>query len=226
MKEIAIAATRRNESGKGSARRTRMAGEIPGIVYGPETDPISVAVNQHDFSAAMKKADAATILNLTFDGQERKVIVRDMQRDPLTSRVIHLDFHAISMDKPINVSIPIKFVGTPVGVKTDGGIMQATMRELDIYCLPINIPDDFEIDVSELGIGESIHVSELEIPNVEIASEARRTVVTIAAPTVIKAATTDEEEGEEAEEGVEGAEGEEAAAEGAEEGGDEAKKAE
>ena len=217
MKEIAIAATARTDTGKGSARRTRREGNIPAVVYGPEIEPMVLAVPEREFRAAMKAAHTSSILNLNVDGKENRVILRELQRDPVTNKVVHLDFHAISMTKPINISLPINFVGTPIGVKTDGGIMQATMRELEISCLPTNIPDEFEIDVSELGIGDSLHVSDLNIPDVDILTPERRTVVVISAPTVIKSEVTEGEE--EGEEGVEGAEGEAAegeAVEGAE----------
>ncbi|MCP4684096.1 MAG: 50S ribosomal protein L25/general stress protein Ctc [bacterium] len=214
MKEIAIAATARPETGKGSARRTRREGNIPAVVYGPEIEPMVLAVPEREFRAAMKAADSSSILNLNVDGKENRVILRELQRDPVTNKVVHMDFHAISMTKPINISLPIKFIGTPIGVKTDGGIMQATMRELEISCLPANIPDDFEVDVAELGIGDSIHVRDLEIPDVEILTPERRTVVVISAPTVIKSEDTEGEE--EGEEGVEGVEGEGVEGEGAE----------
>jgi len=206
MKEIAIAATARTDTGKGSARRTRREGNIPAVVYGPEIEPMVLAVPEREFRAAMKAAHTSSILNLNVDGKENRVILRELQRDPVTNKVVHLDFHAISMTKPINISLPINFVGIPIGVKTDGGIMQATMRELEISCLPTNIPDEFEIDVSELGIGDSLHVSDLNIPDVDILTPERRTVVVISAPTVIKSEVTEGEE--EGEEGVEGAEGE------------------
>ena len=214
MKEISLTADLRTESGKGSARRTRRDGKIPGIIYGPEVDPLSIAVDEKVFRNAMKLSTTSSIFNLDVDGKENKVVVRDLQRDPITSKVIHIDFHAISMNKPINISIPVKFIGIPRGVKTDGGIMTVPMRELEISCLPVNIPDALEIDVSELGIGDSIHVSDLSIENVEIVAEARRTIVVISSPTVIKAETT-AAEGEEGEEGV-AAEGEVAEGEAAE----------
>ena len=209
MREIPISIERRHDVGKGFARRTRMAGRIPCVVYGPEIDPISVAVEERAFRASMKTATSSSILNLNLDGKETKAVVRDMQRDPVTNRVIHVDFHAISMNRPINVSIPIHFTGSPIGVKVDGGIMQTTMRELEISCLPVNIPDQVEIDVSELSIGDSIHVGDLELENVNILAELRRTIVVISAPTIIKAETTAEDE-----EALEGEEGE--AVEGAE----------
>lgn len=214
MREIPISIERRQEVGKGFARRARMAGQIPAVVYGPEVDPIPVAVEERAFRASMKTATSSSILNLTLDGKETKAVVRDLQRDPITNRVLHIDFHAISMNRPINVAVPIQFTGEPIGVKVDGGIMQTTMRELEISCLPTNIPDELIIDVSELGIGDSIHVKDVELENVEILAELRRTIVVISAPTVIKADAVEGEEleGEELEgeegEAVEGAEGE------------------
>lgn len=217
MKEIAIAAMARAGVGKGPARQARRDGNIPAVVYGPEIEPMSVSVPEREFRAAMKAAHSSSILTLTVDGKENRVILRELQRDPVSNKVVHLDFHAISMSKPIYVSLPIKFIGVPRGVKTDGGIMQATMREMEISCLPSDIPDQFEIDVTDLGIGDSLHVEDLSIPNVEILTPKNRTVVVISAPTVIKSEASETEEGElaeaEAAEGVAAetpAEGEEA----------------
>jgi large subunit ribosomal protein L25 len=216
MREIPLAATLRTGTGKGVARQARMAGKIPGVVYGPETTPTPVSVDEHAFRMAMKSATRSSILNLQVDGKESKVLVREIQRHPVTSKVTHIDFHAISMTKPIHVSIPINFVGTPVGVKVDGGIMQATMREIEISCLPVDIPEHFEVDVSELGIGDAIHVGTLQIPKATILGSSDRTVVVISAPTIIKAAVAEvPAEGEAA---VVPAEGEGAATEEAEKG--------
>ena len=216
MREIPITVQRRQDIGKGVARQIRMAGRIPGVVYGPETDPIPVSVEEREFRTAMRHASSGSILNLSLDGKETKAVLREMQRDPVTSRVLHIDFHAISMNKPIHVAIPIHFVGTPVGVKVDGGIMQATMREIEISCLPINIPEHLEVNVSELRIGDSIHVGNVSIPNATILADAQRTIVVISAPTVIKAEATAVEAEAALAEGAEGvaAEGAEAAAEG------------
>jgi large subunit ribosomal protein L25 len=146
--------------------------------------------------------------------KESKALVRDLQRDPITNRVLHIDFHAIAMDRPINVWIPIHLKGTPMGVKVEGGIMQTTMRELEISCLPANIPDSIDLDVSELGIGDSIHVGDLKLENVDVLAAARQTIVVISAPTIIKAEAAAAEgvvaEGEAAV-AAEGAEGAEAA---------------
>jgi large subunit ribosomal protein L25 len=216
MREIPITVQRRHQIGKGVARQTRLAGRIPGVVYGPETEPIPVSVEEREFRTAMRNASSGSILNLNMDGKETKAVLREMQRDPVTSRVLHIDFHAISMNKPIHVAIPIHFEGTPVGVKVDGGIMQATMREIEISCLPINIPEHLEVNVSELRIGDSVHVGNISIPNATILADAQRTIVVISAPTVIKADATAVEAEAAAAEGAEGvaAEGAEAAAEG------------
>jgi large subunit ribosomal protein L25 len=215
MKEIAIPANRRQGLGKGPARQARFEGIIPAVVYGPEITPMSIAVREQDFRAALKAAGGeSTIYTLMLDGQANKVIIREIQRDPVTSKIIHLDFHAISMNKPIDIRIPLHFVGTSKGVKSEGGIMQVLIRDLEISCLPVNIPEHVEVDVTELGIGDSIHVRDLNIPNVEILADASSTVVVISAPTIIKveAPTAAETAAAEAEaaaaaEGAEGAEG-------------------
>jgi len=207
MKEIAIGAKARLHSGRGSARRTRQNGYIPGVVYGPEIDTFGVEIKEREFHSAMKSAEGSSIINLDVEGKESKAILREIQRDPITSQIIHLDFHTVSMNKPIHVAVPIHFVGTPVGVKTDGGIMQITMRELNISCLPADIPEHIDIDVTELHIGESVHVNDIPVPKVRILSELQRTVVVIAAPTVVKAdaeVTEEEIEAEAAEAAAEG----------------------
>jgi large subunit ribosomal protein L25 len=213
MREVAITAVRRETGGKGPARRQRMGGNVPAIVYGPGIEPFPISLVEKDLRAAMKSSvGAGTIYNLNVEGKENKVILREMQRDPVTCRIIHLDFHAISMTKPLKVSIPIHFIGTPMGVKTEGGIMQMTMRELEISCLPTAIPEFVEVDVTNLGIGDSIHVRDLKLENITVVSPGERTLVVIAAPTIIKEAVPVAAEGE----AVAAAEGEAAAAEGAE----------
>jgi large subunit ribosomal protein L25 len=187
MKEISLTATPRPTVGKGSARRTRRQGSIPAVVYGPELDPLPIAVEERAWHAVMKATGGSSaIIDLEVDGLSKKVIVREIQRHPVTSKITHLDFHAVSMTKPLHLEIPIHFVGTARGVKTDGGIMQTTMRELEISCLPTDIPEYVEVDVTDLGIGDSIHVRDLTVPNAQILSDPQSTVVVISAPTVMK----------------------------------------
>lgn len=215
MKEVSIAVSPRESTGKGSARQSRIEGFIPAVVYGPQTKPEPIKVNNLAFNAAWRAAGGGSVIfNLEQDGKKKKVLIRELQRDPITNAIIHVDFHAISMTKPIHLSIPIHLIGTPVGVKTDGGIMQTILRELEISCLPTDIPEHLEIDVENLHIGDSVHVRDIQLEKAKILEEPDRTIVVVSAPTVLK--TTDEEAAEAAAE-AEAAEGEEGeAAEGAE----------
>jgi large subunit ribosomal protein L25 len=195
MKDVTLAATVRTETGKGASRQSRMSGNIPAVVYGPDIKPSQIEVSEKELRTAVKEAHSTSaIFNLEIDGKKSKVIIRDMQRDPVTSTVTHIDFQALSMNKPIHMTVPINITGTAEGVKTEGGILQTTLRELEITCLPKDIPDEIEVEVTELGIGESIHVRDLEVPNVKILTEERRTVVVVAAPTVVKEPEPEEEE--------------------------------
>ncbi len=214
MKEVSISASRRELLGKGPARQSRMAGNIPAVVYGPELEPIPVAIEERSFRTAMKESGSlSSIISLDVDGKMNKVVLREIQRDPITSRILHMDFHAISMTKPLNISIPIHLEGIPCGVKTDGGIMQITMRDLEISCLPSDIPEALVLDVSDLGIGDSIHVSDVSLDKVQILAPEQRTIVVIAAPTVVKVDEPTEDELEEgAEEGAEATPAEDEAA--------------
>ncbi len=210
MKEIPLTATVRTSEKKGAARRVRATGRIPAIVYGPGMEPQTVSVEEREFLRAHREATSSTLFKLSLDGaDEKKVLIREMQRDPVTSHVVHVDFHAISMTKPLSLSIPIRCEGTAKGVIDDGGIQQQTMRELYISCLPTAIPDEVVVDVSELNIGDAIHVEDLDIPGATIIDDLQRTIVVISMPTIVKSVAEEEEaelEGEEAE-AAEGAEG-------------------
>ncbi|RKX23101.1 MAG: 50S ribosomal protein L25 [Candidatus Zixiibacteriota bacterium] len=211
MKEILIAAEKRDKTGKGANRQTRKDGNIPGVVYGPKQEPIPIYIDEPTLHQAFKSAAGSTALyDLEIENKKNKVIVREMQRDPVTSKIIHIDFYAVSMTKPINLAIPIHFEGIPVGVTVDGGIMQTNMRELEISCLPDQIPEFCELNVTELSIGDSIHVEDINIEGIDILSDANKTVVVISAPTIVKVDEPTAEEGEELAEGevAEGAEGE------------------
>lgn len=195
MKDVTLAVSIRTETGKGASRQSRIAGNIPAVVYGPDIKPYQIEVSEKALRAAVKEAHSTSaIFNLDVNGKKKRVIIRDMQRDPVTSTVTHIDFHAISENKALHLTVPISITGTAKGVKTEGGILQTTLRDLEISCLPKDIPDEIVVDVSELGIGESIHVKDLEVPNVKILTEERRTVVVVAAPTIVKEPVVEEEE--------------------------------
>lgn len=191
MKEISLTANPREGSGKGNSRRNRQEGVIPAVIYGPELkEPLNVTVAERDFRAAMRAASGtSSLFSVTVNGTNRKAILREVQRHKVTSRVLHVDFHAVSMTKPLHIKVAIHFVGTPVGVKTDGGIMQTTRREIEVSCLPTKIPEYVEVDVSNLKIGDSIHVRDVQIPDATILEDAATTLVVVTAPTIIKVET-------------------------------------
>ncbi len=194
MREVVLPATARTTTGKSDLRQIREKGLIPAVVYGPERKPLPVEINEREFRAAVKEASGtSSLFDLKVDGKVNKVLIREIQRDPITSRVLHVDFHAVSMNKPIHVSVPIHIVGIPVGVKTDGGILQHTLRELEIACLPADIPERIELDVTNLSIGDSLHVRDLNVPNAKVVGDERRTVVVVAAPTIVKLEPTEAE---------------------------------
>ena len=214
MKEAVLSVASREGVGKNYARKLRREGRVPAALYGPEINPQSISVSIRDLEKILREHRGENVMiSLDIDGKgagNNKALIRSIQRDPVKGNILHVDFHQISMTRPIHLSIPIRLSGTPAGVKNDGGIMQQIMRELEISCLPTNIPDALELDVSELGIHESIHVSSVTVENATVLSEPERTIVTIVPPTVSKTAV----EGEAAE-AAEGEEGAEAAPEGA-----------
>lgn len=216
MKELNLTAVKRDGTGKGVNRRLRQTGEIPAIVYGPDTAPISVKLNYKELYRTLHGAPLSNIINLTIEGDDnpvRKVLIREIQKNPVTGELVHLDFHHIAMDRPITLTVPVETVGIPIGVKNFGGIVEHIRRDVEISCLPAYIPELIEIDISELNIGASLHVANLKVENVTILTDPGQTIVTVVAPTVIKAAAAEAAaevaEGEEAAEGEAKAEGEE-----------------
>ena len=216
MKEVRLTAEKRDGIGKGVARQSRLNGFVPGVVYGPETESFPITMKATDLDAFLRHHGRSNVLiDLDVTGMpgERKVLIRELQRDPVRGTPRHVDMYQVSMQKKINLSIGVELVGMPEGVKL-GGILQHVIRELDIACLPTDIPENVRLDVSELQIGDSLHVSDIAIEKVEILANANRTVVTVVPPTVVKVDEPTAEEKAEGE-GAEPVEGE-APAEGAE----------
>ncbi|UCD17659.1 MAG: 50S ribosomal protein L25 [Candidatus Zixiibacteriota bacterium] len=225
MQEIKLTAEKRDGVGKGVARQARMKGYIPGVVYGPETKSFPITMKTTDVEAFLRQHGKSNMLiDLDVAGMpgERKVLIRELQRDPVRGTPRHIDLYQVSMKKKINLSIAVDLVGTPEGVKL-GGILQQVIRELDIACLPTDIPGSVTVDVSSLQIGDSIHVSDISIGKVDILTNPKRTMVTVVPPTVIKVEEPAAVEEVEAEVVAEGEAEVEAAPEGEAEGDDKAK---
>jgi len=190
VSEPELKAMIREGKGKGAARRLREAGRIPAVVYGHQLKPMSVSVDAKDIEDLTRSmAVESTVINLKIDGGPKrpiKALVREIQRHPFRDQVLHMDFYKISMKEQVNVEVPISIVGTAVGVRLEGGILQHQLREVQVSCLPGEIPDKIEVDVSELLIGDSLHVSDISLGGVEILSDPTVLVATVLPPTIIQ----------------------------------------
>jgi large subunit ribosomal protein L25 len=184
MPEIVVSAEKRTEKGKNVNRRLRVSGRIPGVVYGGKGEPMAVAVSPKDISAVLRSASGEnTLFDLDLDGSRRKVILKEYQLEPIKGKLLHADFYEVALDKTLEVSVHVEITGTPVGVKVQGGILDFVTRELEIECLPADIPDKIVVDVSELELGKHIRVSDLTVSDkVKVLTDPEVVVVHVVAP--------------------------------------------
>ena len=221
MAEIDLVAERRSESGKKYAKHIRKEEKVPGVYYAHGEDTIPILVDTSRLQDVL--ASGRMIINLDLGGKRmRKTIVKEVQYDPVFEDLLHVDLMGIKMDKPIDVPIPIHLEGTPLGVKVSGGVLQQPLRALMVRALPADIPDEVVVNVEELEVGDSLHVRDVPIENVDVLVDPDLPVVTVIHPTIIIEPEVVEEELEEieGEEVEEGAEEEKAPEEGAPPAGD------
>jgi large subunit ribosomal protein L25 len=216
-KSATIEAAPRNATGKGAARAARRSGRIPAILYGHGEASVPLTVDAHSFERLQHEVSVEnTLIDLALEGQvPMKVLVREVQRHPYRDLVLHVDFFHISMQEKLTVEVPVVLIGTARGVRLNGGIQDHAMREIEVLCLPSDIPEKIEVDVSELDIGDSVRVGDIHVPNVQILADAEQAIVTIVPPTVIEEAAPEavaEAEGVEPEVIAKGKEEEEAEA--------------
>jgi len=197
MAIVALSSARRSGTGKGDARKLRASGRIPAVFYGRGESAIPLIVDMKDLKGALEGASGGNVIvDLKLEGEaaaDRKAIIREIQRDPVAGRILHVDFQHISLTEKITVEVPIVLVGVPTGVKDGGGILETLLREVEVECLPTDIPAHIDVDVSALGIGDSIHVAELKAERVTITTDPDRTVATVVPPTVLEEAKPAEE---------------------------------
>jgi large subunit ribosomal protein L25 len=192
MPEIVVSAQKRGETGKNVNRRLRVAGHIPGVVYGRKTDPVSVFVSPKEIGAILRSASGEnTLFDLELEGSRRKVILKEWQVEPLKGRLLHADFYEVALDQLLQVSVHVEVTGVPVGVKVQGGVLDFVSRELEVECLPTDIPEKIVVDVSELEIGKHLRVSDLTVPDkVTILTDPDVVVVHVVAPRAEEAPAT------------------------------------
>ena len=213
MEQIDLKAQVRKTTGNGPARVLRREGRIPAILYGPKTDAIMLSIDFKEFEQIVKKANIGSVLlNLRIQNGKtstRAAMIKEFQTHPVTGEYLHIDFYEIDMQRKINVSVPVVTKGKSAGVE-EGGLLQIVRRELEVFCLPTAIPESIEVDISDLNIGDSIHLQDIPLTgDIEIPADVDFTVLTILAPKVEEEVVEEEEleEGEEVAE-EEGAEGE------------------
>lgn len=187
MENPVIFVERRENKGKSAARKLRAKNKIPAVVYGKDVEPLLVSVDQKEwnkFFKAFKRTTIATLKIKTNGGyEERPVMVKDVQYDHLGDRILHIDFFQISMERPVEVEVGIHLVGEAVGIKK-GGIVEQHLHTVIIECLPNQIPEKIEVDISGLDIGDSIHLGEIKLPGIKILGSPDAPVLTIVPPTL------------------------------------------
>lgn len=195
-----LTARTRTTSGKGAARQLRRSGQLPAVVYGRREETESLALDTHELSRLLSRIHAATtVIDPEVDGGEpRPVLIREIQRHPYRPQLLHVDFFEIRADVKIRVPVPVHLVETPVGVEM-GGMLQFLRHELEVECLPNEIPSEFEVDVSGLEIGDSLHVSDVDAGAVTILDDETVTICTVVPPALEEEEEVDEEVGEEVE---------------------------
>jgi len=209
MQTVDLKATRREGTGKQVTRKLRAAGVIPAVLYGNKAEPESLQVDINDLHIIYRSYSGANfILNLAIEDQEPVMtIIRERQRHPVSGATLHLDFQRIDVAKAIMIEVPIHLTGEAPGVKDFGGTLEHLLRWAEVSCLPLEIPEEIVIDVSELGINDSIHVRDLARDGMEFLADEGRVVVAVTPPRIATTAEDEEAEGEEGET-AEGEEGE------------------
>jgi len=210
MQQETLRALKRTESGSRPARRLRRDGQIPAVVYGAGIDTQEITLDGRSLLGVLNtEAGLNALINVEVDGgNDVLAVAREVQRDPVRGDITHLDFIKVSLDIEIDAEVGLEFTGTPLGVKEEGGFVETIENSVMISALPTAIPTSIEVDISELGIGDSLKVSNLpELDGVVYITELDRPLVTVLLPSVVEEEVPEDLlEGEEGEEGVEGEE--------------------
>jgi large subunit ribosomal protein L25 len=187
LETLEIQADARESGSKQKARRLRRAGKIPAVLYGPKTQPVALELDAKDFSSRVAGLEGSHLVRLKSAANtlaEKVALVKEMQYHPISGDVIHADLFEVDLTAKIQVHVPLHFVGKAFGV-TRGGVLQPIVREIEVECLPLDIPEFFNVEVSALDIGDSVHLEELSMPSgVTAIYESNFALVTVATPTV------------------------------------------
>lgn len=184
MAHVLLTAQQRTELGNGPTRRLRREGLVPGIVYQPGTESLAFAVNARELRRAFADGGRTGVIDLSIGDSTRPVLLKDWQLDPVRGDVTHVDFQEVNLREVTQASVAITLVGSPVGVR-DGGVLDQPLREVDVSALPDDLPDEIELDVSGLAVGDSVTVAGIAAPaGVTIDSDPELVVASVVPPTV------------------------------------------
>ena len=181
MAELTLEVSRRERSGKNVVDKIRRAGKVPAVVYGAQREPVAIEVDRKSLSELIQKSEhglrSIFLLKMGGSDQQRHAMIKDIQIDPISRRVKHVDFVRVMMDEVVRTTVPVHVIGAAAGVK-DGGLLDFQIRELHVECLPNAIPDAIEIDVTPLGSHEYFRISDLKVPEgVKVLDDPERVVV-------------------------------------------------
>jgi len=200
--KIEISADKRTLQGKGASRRLRRSGKVPAVIYGGDAAAQSIEMDHKDLFYNLKhEAFHASILSLSLDGKKEQVLLRDVQMHPYKQQVLHVDFQRVDKNKKIHMKVPLHFINAEIspGVKTSGGIVSHILTEVDISCLPGDLPEYISVDLAELTAGHTLHLSDLVLPKgVETVALTKGENLPVATITIPRSALSDEAGAEEA----------------------------
>ena len=180
---VQLTAEPRSETGKGAARQIRFGSRVPAVIYGHGRDTQPLTLDAFALDQALKGVEwGSAVVQLTIGGTTVRALIREIQRHPVRPDILHLDFYEIRADEKVRLKLPVHLVGTPEGVRNQGGVLDQVAREIEIEVLPEHIPDRLDVDVTNLTMGHSLHVRDITIPNAQILTSGDLTIATIVAP--------------------------------------------
>jgi len=185
MEKVLLEARKRSNEKKSSNKSLRREGKVPGVIYSKNVQPISIEVNEGSINPLVFTSKT-NLISLNIEGENKlDCIIKDIQFDPVTDKIVHFDLQEFNVAEKIQIEVPVHLVGSAIGVK-EGGIVQQNLHKLDIECLPGDIPDSIEVNISNLKLGDSIHISDLKLTDVEFLNPDESIIVAVAHPKVDK----------------------------------------
>jgi large subunit ribosomal protein L25 len=185
MEKVILEANKRNTQTKSARNTLRRSGRVPGIFYSKQVEPISIEVSEKAIKPLVFTTETHLIGLKVDNNQEFECIIKDIQFDPVTDNIVHFDLVGLVSGETIQLEVPIQYIGNPVGVR-DGGLLQQSLHKLEVECLPKDIPQKFEINIGDMKLGDSIHVSDLNYENIKILNLKNTVVVSVVHPKVEK----------------------------------------